>query len=156
MADISLARAATLPSAARSGFALCAFTLLCAVFLQKIALPGTGGLYPLSLFIFPATTIAAFLGGVLEINRTAFVWYSFFVLMGALCTVLSPSPHVSVLSLGFLVVAQFPLVFRNVSSDISYRRVIDFLSMVGCVSALIGVFQFMGQFAFGVDAAFFV
>jgi hypothetical protein len=155
MAEISLARATAVPTA-QSGFAVCALTLLSAVFLQKIALPGTGGLYPLSLFIFPAVTAVAFLAGVIEINTPAFVWYALFVAMGTLSTALSPSPHVSVLSLGFIVVAQFPLVFRTVSSDISYPRVMNFLSTVGCVSALIGVLQFTGQFVVGVDVAFFV
>jgi hypothetical protein len=155
MAEISLARATAVPTA-QSGFAVCALTLLSAVFLQKIALPGTGGLYPLSLFIFPAVTAVAFLAGVIEINTPAFVWYALFVAMGTLSTALSPSPHVSVLSLGFIVVAQFPLVFRTVSSDISYPRVMNFLSTVGCVSALIGVLQFTGQFVVGVDVAFFL
>jgi hypothetical protein len=155
MAEISLARATAHPTA-QSGFALCGATLLAAVFLQKIALPGTGGLYPLSLFIFPAGTTAAFLAGVLEVNTTAFLWYALFALTGTLSTALSPSPHVSVLSLGFLVTAQFPLVFRIARPDFSYRRMMNFLSMVGCVSALIGVFQFAGQFVLGADVAFFL
>jgi len=155
MAEMSQAGAAATPTA-RLAFALCAFTLLSAVFLQKIALPGTGGIYPLSLFIFPAVTAAAFLAGVLEINTAAFIWYALFVSIGTLSAALSPSPHVSVLSLGFLVVAQLPLVFRSVSSDISYRRVMQFLSTFGCICALIGVLQFTGQFALGADIAFFL
>lgn len=155
MAEISLAGTTVRP-AARSGFALCAFTLLSAVLLQKIALPGTGGVYPLSLFLFPAVTAGAFFTGVLEVNMTAFIWYTAFVLIGILSAALSPSPHVSVLSLGFLVVAQLPLVFRCTAPDISYPRVLNFLSTLGCVSALIGVFQFMGQFVFGLDVVFFL
>jgi hypothetical protein len=127
-----------------------------AVFLQKIALPGTGGIYPLSLFIFPAVTAAAFFTGILEINTTAFFWYAGFVLMGIISTALSPSPHVSVLSLGFLVVVQLPLVFRCKSPDIPYKRVLEFLSTLGCVSALIGILQFAGQSAFGLDVVFFL
>ncbi|WP_175361165.1 hypothetical protein [Bradyrhizobium sp. STM 3843] len=142
--------------AVRSGFAVCALTLVSAVFLQKIALPGTGGLYPLNLFVFPAVTIAAFLAGVLEINTIALVWYALFVSLGALSTALSPSPHVSALSLGFFVVAQFPLVFRNASSENFQRRMMSFLSTVGCVCALIGVLQFVGQFVVGPDVAFFL
>src|SRR5579872_2751837 len=153
MAEIPLARGLAAP-AAQSGFALCGFTLLSAVLFQKIALPGTGGLFPLSLFIFPAATAAAFIVGVLEINTTAFIWYALFVVMGTLSAALSPSSHVSVLSLGFLVVAQLPLVFRCVSSETSYPRLIDFLSAVGCLCALIGVLQFVAQFVIGVDAAF--
>lgn len=155
MTEISLARAPA-ASAAQSGFALCAVTLVSAVLLQKIALPGTGGLFPVSLLIFPAVTGVAYLLGTLEINTTAFIWYALFVLTGTLSAALSPSPHVSVLSLGFLVVAQLPLVFRCVSSDISYARLLDFLSVVGCLSAVVGVLQFAGQFTVGVDAAFFL
>jgi hypothetical protein len=153
MAEISLVRATP---AARSGFALCGFALVSAVVLQKIALPGTGGSFPASLFIFPAVTGVAFLAGVLEINTTAFIWYALFVLLGTLSAALSPSPHVSVLSLGFLVVAQLPLVFRCASSEISYPRLLNFLSVVGCLGALIGVLQFAGQFVIGVDGAFFL
>jgi hypothetical protein len=153
MAEISLVRATP---ATQSGFALCGFALLAAVVLQKIALPGTGGLFPASLLIFPAVTGIAFLVGVLEINTTAFIWYALFVLMGTLSAALSPSPHVSVLSLGFLVVAQLPLVFRCASSEISYPRLLNFLSVVGCLGALIGVLQFVGQFVVGVDGAFFL
>ena len=155
MAEISLARASA-RSAAQSGFSLCAFTLFVAVFLQKIALPGTGGLFPASLLIFPAVTTAAFLFGVIEINTKAFIWYALFILVGTLSAALSPSPHVSVLSLGFLVVAQLPLVFRCASSEISYLRLLNFLSAIGCLSALIGVLQFTGQFVVGVDTAFFL
>jgi hypothetical protein len=155
MTEISLAKGAPW-SAARSGLLLCASVIMLAVFLQKIALPGTGGVYPLSLFIFPAVTAAAFLAGVLEVNTTAFIWYAGFVLIGIISAALSPSPHVSVLSLGFLVVAQLPLVFRCKSPDIPYRRVLEFLSTLGCVSALIGVLQFAGQSVFGVDVVFFL
>jgi hypothetical protein len=155
MAEISLAGAPAMPTA-RAGFALCGFALLSAVLFQKIALPGTGGLFPASLFIFPAVTGVAFLAGVLEINTNAFIWYALFVLLGTLGATLSLSPHVSVLSLGFLVVAQLPLVFRCASSEISYPRLLNFLSTVGCLSALIGVLQFAGQFVIGVDAAFFL
>ena len=152
----SLSAGTTAASTARSGFLVCGFTLLCAVFLQKIALPGTGGLYPLSLVIFPALTTAAFLAGVIEINTTAFVWYALFVLLATLSAALSPSPHLSVLSLGFIVVAQFPLVFRMVSPDLSYRRMMRFVSAVGCIAALIGVAQFVAQFVLGSDIAFFL
>jgi hypothetical protein len=155
MAESSVAEASARP-AAQSGFILCAVTLLAAVFLQKVALPGTGGLYPVSLLIFPAITAGGFLAGVIEINTTAFIWYAVFVLLGTLSTAMSPSPHVSVLSLGFLVVAQLPLVFRCTASDIPYRRMLEFLSTFGCVCALVGVFQFLGQFVLGVDIAFFL
>ena len=155
MNEISLAKGTPWPLA-RSGFVLCASVLVLAVFLQKIALPGTTGIYPLSFFIFPAVTAAAFFAGILEVNTTAFIWYAGFVLMGIISTALSPSPHVSVLSLGFLVVAQLPLVFRCKSPDIQYRRVLEFLSTLGCVSALIGILQFAGQSAFGLDVVFFL
>src|SRR3954468_15526464 len=156
MAETSIAGATTALRNAQSTFVLCVFTLLSAVFLQKIALPGTGGIYPLNLLIFPAVATASFLAGVIEINTTAFIWYALFALVGTLSAALSSSPHVSVLSLGFLVVAQFPLVFRCVQPNICYRRVMNFLSTVGCISALVGVFQFMGQFVVGVDIAFFL
>jgi hypothetical protein len=155
MADISLARAPARP-AAQFGFALCSSALLLEVFLQKIALPGTGGIYPLSLLIFPAVTAAAFLAGMLEVHTAAFAWYAGFILIGTLSTALSPSPHVSVLSLGFFVVAQLPLVFRCTSPDIPYRRMLSFLSTLGCLCAVIGVLQFMGQFVVGVDVVFFL
>jgi hypothetical protein len=155
MAEISLADATARP-AAQSGFALCASTLLLEVLLQKIALPSTGGIYPLSLFIFPAVAAAAFLTGVLEVNTVAFIWYAAFIVMGTVSAALSPSSHVSVLSLGFLVVAQLPLIFRCKSPDMSYTRVLEFLSTLGCVCALIGVLQFMGQFVVGVDVVFFL
>src|SRR3954471_18308335 len=148
--------AAIARSSEQSSFAVCAVTLLCSVFLQKIALPGTGGLYPLNLFVFPAVTAAGFLAGRLEINTAAFIWYALFVSMGAVSAALSPSAHVSVLSLGFLVVAQAPLVFRSTSTGMSYRRILDLLSSVGCVTAVIGVVQFAGQFAVGPDVAFFL
>lgn len=154
MADAPVARAIALPTA-QSGFAVCVLMLLCAVFLQKIALPATGGLYPLNLLVFPAVTIAAFLGGVLEVHTTAFIWYAFVVSLGTLSTALSPSPHISVLSLGFFVVAQCPLAFRG-ASEISSYRVIKLVSTVGCVTAVIGVLQFAGQFVVGADIAFFL
>jgi hypothetical protein len=155
MAEISLSGAIA-RTATQSGYALCVSTLLFEVFLQKIALPGTGGIYPLSLLVFPVLTAVAFTTGVLEVNTTAFVWYAAFVLIGIVSAALSPSPHVSVLSLGFLVVAQLPLVFRCTSPDVPYQRMLDFLSTLGCVCALIGVLQFVGQFVLGVEVVFFL
>ena len=155
MAEVSLTGVTARP-AAQSGFALCALTLLSGLLLQKIALPGTGGIYPLSLLMFPAATAVFFVAGVLEINTAAFIWYALFVLMGTLSTAMSLSPHVSGLSFGFLLVAQFPLVFRCASSEIPYQRILNFASTLGCVSALIGVLQFAGQFVLGIDVVFFL
>src|SRR4051812_44261016 len=113
MAEISIASAGANRSA-QSAFVLCTVSLLSAVFLQKIALPGTGGIFPLNLLVFPAVTIAAFVAGILEVNTAAFIWYALFALVGSFGAALSSSAHVSVLSLGLLIVAQFPLVFRCV------------------------------------------
>ncbi|MGJ4931211.1 hypothetical protein ACQR1I_34130 [Bradyrhizobium sp. HKCCYLS2038] len=143
-------------SSAQSVFAICASALLSSVFLQKIALPGTGGLYPLNLLIFSAVTAAGFVAGRLEINTSAFAWYALFVIFGALSTALSPSSHVSALSLGFFVVAQAPLIFRCVETGIPYDRILGLLSIVGCLSAAMGIVQFLGQFVVGADIAFFV
>jgi hypothetical protein len=155
MTEISLAKGTPWPLA-RSGFLLCASVLVLAAFFQKVALPGTGGIYPLSLFIFPAVTAAAFFAGILEVNTTAFIWYAGFVLIGIISAAVSPSPQVSLLSLGFLVVAQLPLVFRCKSPDIPYGRVLEFLSTLGCTSALIGIAQFAGQSVLGLDVVFFL
>jgi hypothetical protein len=123
MSDLSLPRAANLSAAsAQTAFLLCAATLLCAVFLQKIALPGTDGLFPLNLFIFPALTLLAFVFGVIEINAPAFACYALLILAGAVSAAISPSNHVSALSLGFLLVVQFPLAFRLIHSEFPYRR----------------------------------
>ena len=153
MSELTLTRATT-PSAAQSGFALCAFSLLSAIILQKIALPGTDRIFPLSLFILPAITALAVVSNMLEINITAFAWYALFVLAAALSTAVSPSAHVSVLSLGLLLVVQFPLVFRLGPSRIPYGRLLAFLSTVGCICALLGVLQFVSQFVFGSEVAF--
>jgi hypothetical protein len=155
MTERSLAEAAPWP-VVRPGFLLCASVLVMAAFFQKIALPGTNGIYPLSLIIFPAVTAAAFIRGVLEVNTTAFIWYAGFVLAGIISAAVSPSPQVSVLSLGFLVVAQLPLVFRCKSPDIPYSRLLEFLSTLGCTSALIGIAQFAGQAVLGPDVVFFL
>ena len=68
MSNISLARESAYPLV-RSGFVLCACVLVMAVFLQKIALPGTGGIYPLSLFIFffDVKPEAAHVSGILSL-----------------------------------------------------------------------------------------
>jgi hypothetical protein len=155
MAEISPTRA-TIQPATQLGSALCASVLLSAVLLQKIALPGTGGLYPLNLVIFPTVATLSFVFGVLQIDTAAFLWYALFVLVGMLSTAMSPSPHVSVPSLGFLLVVQFPLVFRLASSGISYRHVLTFLSTVGCICAVIGLLQFASQFVLGSNVAFFL
>ncbi|MGJ4951801.1 hypothetical protein [Bradyrhizobium sp. HKCCYLS20291] len=154
MAKSAVASAAG--SNAKAGFAICALALLSSVFLQKVALPGTGGLYPLNLVIFPALTAAGFLSGRLEVNTSAFAWYALFIILGGLSTALSPSAHVSALSLGFFVVAQAPLVFRISAAELPYARILGLLSTIGCISAAIGVAQFVGQFAVGADIAFFV
>jgi hypothetical protein len=154
MAEISLTRAIT-PSAAQLGSVLCASVLLSAVLFQKVALPGTRGIYPLNLVVFPAVATLSFVFGVLQIDTVAFLWYALFVLAGALSAAMSPSAHLSLLSLGFILVVQYPLVFR-LASEISYRRVLAFLSAVGCICALIGLLQFASQFVFGSNVAFFL
>jgi hypothetical protein len=157
MSELTLTKATT-PSTVSTqfSFALCAFSLLSAIFLQKIALPGTDGLFPLNVFIFPAITALAVVFNMLEINITAFAWYALFVLAGALSIAVSPSAHVSVLSLGLLLVVQFPLVFRLGPSRIAYGRLLTFLSTVGCICALLGVLQFVSQFVVGSQVAFFL
>jgi len=157
MTDVSLPRGAALPATrAQAGFVLCALTLLSAVFLQKIALPGTGGQHPLNLFIFPAITLAAFLLGVIEANALALSCYALLVIAGGISAAMSPSSQVSVLSLGYLLVVQFPLVFRLAASEFSHQRLLRFMSSLGCLCALMGVAQFLAQFAFGSRAAFFL
>jgi hypothetical protein len=155
MAELALTGAATSSAEkVQSGFRLCALALLSSVLLQKLALPGTDGVFPLNLFVFPAITALAFLIGILEVNVAAFAWYSLFVLFGVLSSAASPSARVSALSLGLLLVAQFPLIFRVGPSGFPYRRLLAFVSSFGCICALIGVLQFAGQFVVGTRVAF--
>jgi hypothetical protein len=157
VSDVSLPRTAY-PSAAiaQTAFALCAVTLLSSIFLQKIALPGTGGYHPLNLVVFPALTLLAFVLTVIEVNTATFVWYALLVVAGAISLAVSPSAQVSALSLGYLLVVQFPLIFRLVPSEFSHQRLLSFVSTVGCICALVGVLQFAAQFIVGTRIAFFL
>ncbi|HLH93091.1 MAG TPA: hypothetical protein VKX28_32100 [Xanthobacteraceae bacterium] len=135
------------------GFRLCAMTCLAAVFLQKLALPGTAGLLALNLFVFLAAALAAFLLAAVEINRPAFLWYAAFATAGALSLAMSRSPRVSALSLGLLLLVQLPLVFR-VTSSLRPERLWRLVSTLGCVFAAVGVIQFAAQFVVGPRLAF--
>src|SRR5262245_13115569 len=105
MSVVSIPQAADSPLVkSQSGMALCAAMVVAATVLQKVALPGTGGEFPLNLLIFPAATLLAFLFGVIEINAPAFICYALFVVGGVVSVAISPSAHVSALSLGFLFV----------------------------------------------------
>jgi hypothetical protein len=77
---------------------LCFGTLVSAVFLQKIALPGTGGSLPLNLCIFLVVAITAFVFDVVEINPPALLWYVLFVGAGALSMAQSSSGRASVVT----------------------------------------------------------
>jgi hypothetical protein len=157
MTDVLLPRAASLPATrTQAAFILCVVTLLSSIFLQKIALPGTGGQHPLNLVIFPATTLAAFLLGVIEVNTPALLFYSLVVLAGGISAAMSPSGQMSLLSLGYFLAVQFPLIFRLTALEFSYQRLLKFLSAIGCIFALLGVAQFLAQFAFGSHTAFFL
>lgn len=157
MSELTLTRGRTSSGVnTQSGFALCAFSLVSAIFFQKIALPGTDGIFPISLFILPTITALAVVFNILEINIRAFACYALFVFAGVLSATASPSAHVSVLSLGLLLVVQFPLVFRLGPSRIPYERLLTFLSTVGCICALLGALQFVSQFVFGSQVAFFM
>ena len=140
MTDVLLPRAASLPATrTQAAFILCAVTLLSSIFLQKIALPGTGGQHPLNLVIFPATTLAAFLLGVIEVNTPALLFYSLVVLAGGISAAMSPSGQMSLLSLGYFLAVQFPLIFRLTALEFSYQRLLKFLAAIGCIFALLGV-----------------
>jgi hypothetical protein len=104
----------------------------------------------------PALTMLAFVFGTIEINLSAFAWYTLFILAGVGSMIASPSGQVSALSLGLLLVVQFPLIFRLVPSEFSYRQLLNFLSSVGCICALLGCVQFLVQFILGSDVAFFL
>jgi hypothetical protein len=140
----------------QAGFATCAGVLLAAVFLQKIALPGTDGRFPLNLAIFPMATVAAFALRALELNSRALAFYVLFLLAGAASFVSSSSPQLSALSLGFLLTVQFPLVFKLASPEPSYRRLLHSLSTLGCQCAILGTLQFAVQFIVGSRLAFFL
>src|SRR5262249_3388682 len=134
-------------------YGLCAATLLAAIFLQKLALPGTNSLLPLNLLIFLAATFFAFLFEVVEINSRALLLYALFVMAGALSMAVSPSPRVSALSLGLLLLVQLPLVFR-LARSFPPARLWRLVSTVGCACAAAGVLQFVAQFALGPRIAF--
>jgi hypothetical protein len=157
MSAISIPHAAH-PSLARTetGYAVCTIILLASTVLQKVALPGTGGEFPLNLFVFPAATLLAFLFGVIEINSPAFICYALFLVAGAISVAVSPSAHVSALSLGFVSVVQLPLIFKLAYPAISYQRILHFVSTIGCVFALLGILQFGAQFLVGSRIAFFL
>lgn len=140
---------------ADAAFALCASTLLASIVLQKVALPGTAGVFPLNLVIFPMMAALAFALGALEIDRRALVWLAAFLAVAALSTALSPSPHVSLFSLAFLLVVQLPLVFRLVGQK-SYADLLNFVSTLGCFFAAVGALQFAAQFVVGSHIAFFL
>jgi hypothetical protein len=157
MSALTLTKPAT-PSgvSTQSGFALCAMALLSAVFLQKIALPGTDGILPLNLLLLPAIMGLALAFNLLEINIAAFAWYAMLILVGGLSAALSPSARVSALSLGLLFVVQLPLIFRLAPPSVPYERLLALLSTIGCICALLGVLQFVGQLFVGSDVAFFL
>lgn len=140
-------------SRAEAAFRFCAGTLLAAIFLQKLALPGTGGDLPLNLFLFLAATMSAFVFEVAEINPSALLWYALFVVTGAFSMAVSPSPRASGLSLGLLLLVQLPLVFRMTSS-FPTERLWRLVSTVGCACAAAGVLQFAAQFILGPRLAF--
>jgi hypothetical protein len=143
-------------ASSEAGFLLCAGTLLAAIFLQKIALPGTGGILPLDLFILPLIVLSALLLGLLEINATALLWYALFAFAGAVSLLLSSSARASATSLGFLFVVQLPFVFRLASPELPSRRIWRLASSIGCICAAAGVLQFAAQFVVGSGAAFFL
>jgi hypothetical protein len=142
--------------ASQVGFATCASVLLAAVFLQKLALPGTDGRFPLNLAVFPTIVIAAFALRVLELDFRALACYVLFLFAAALSFVSSSSPRVSALSLGFLLAVQFPLAFKFSDAGPCYRRLLHLLSMIGCLCAVLGVLQFAAQFVVGSRLAFFL
>src|SRR5690349_2629404 len=118
-------------SRAEAAFRFCAGTLLAAILLQKLALPGTDGGLPLNLFLFLAAALSAFVFEVAEINPSALLWYALFVATGAFSMAVSPSPRASGLSLGLLLLVQLPLVFRMTSS-FPTERLWRLVSTVGC------------------------
>ena len=139
-----------------AAFLLCSGTLVCAVFLQKIAMPGTEGSVPINLVFFPAAAFCAFFFNVIEINPTALLWYALFVATGVVSLAVASSARASPLSLGLLLAVQLPLVFRLAPSLHTLVRLRGFVSTLGCVCAAVGLVQFTAQFALGSRAAFFL
>ena len=142
--------------ASDAAFLLCSGTLVSAIFLQKIAMPGTEGSLPINLVLFLAAGFCAFLFDVVEINPTALLWYALFVVTGAVSLAVSSSARASPLSLGLLLAVQLPLVFRLAPSLLTLVRLRGFVSTLGCVCAAVGLVQFTAQFVVGSRIAFFL
>lgn len=138
------------------GFSICVLLVLLSVFFQKIALPGSNGILPVSFLGLAGISAAGILLGQLRVSVPTLACYLLFLFLASLSFAISTSGELSVASLGFFMVVQFPLMLRLRPGSFNYSRLLDYFNDLMVVLAIFGIVQFFLQFAIGQRAAFFL
>jgi hypothetical protein len=142
-------------SARTGGFVLVAVLLTACIFLQKLALPGTAGVYSLFLAVLPVMAFIGFATGVLTVDLVSGVFFCLFIALAITSYLISDSVALSTDSLLLLILLQAPFVFRLAEGALNAERLFDLFTDICTIIALFAVVQFAAQFVFGDHIAFF-
>lgn len=124
-----------------------------AIFLQKIAIPGTGRLISFSLITTVLALTIAFTKRILIIDARSLIWLTGLLGIICLCTAFGAASKFSTSSLMLFSVIHFMYVFR-LRGSLSAARSIRIFRNCMCIIALCAFAQFQLQFVLGAKYAF--
>lgn len=138
----------------RSAHVMCALLLILSIFFQKVAIPGTGGLLPMSFLGLVGLAGYGLVTGQLVASLGTLTLFVAFALLATLSAIASTAVGLSRFSLAFLLVVQFPLALRLASGAMDPDWPLDLFNRLMAVVAALGIAQFLAQFALGPTIPF--
>ncbi|MEZ5826488.1 MAG: hypothetical protein R3C97_17695 [Geminicoccaceae bacterium] len=127
--------------------------LLCVTVLQRLALPGSGGVIGVGFAVAFALTVHAVIRGRLRLDPVRFALYAFMAAT-LLLTLFGRVERFSIDSLFMLLVLYLPFILMVEVTRDTFELMLEVFQRVMILSALAGLAQFAIQVVLGPDAMF--
>lgn len=143
------------PVVRNKGYVLCVLLILAATLFQKIALPGTSGVLPITTIILPILVVSGWCLGLLLIDIYAFFALVAFLTSASISLYLNGgSTKVSFGSIALFTMVQSVLIFRRPSGAYGFSKAAEFFRNWMYVLAILGIAQYALQYIISAKFAF--
>lgn len=143
------------PIVRNKGYVLCVLLILAATLFQKIALPGTSGVLPITTIILPILVVSGWCLGLLLIDIYAFFGLVAFLTAASASLYLNGgSTKVSFGSIALFTMVQSVLIFRRPPGAYGYGKAAGFFRDWMYMLAILGIAQYALQYIISAKFAF--
>lgn len=143
------------PIDGNQGYTLCVLLILAATLFQKIALPGTSGVLPITTIILPILVFAGWGLGVLLVDMYAFFGLVAFMTSASISLYVNGgATKVSFGSIALFAIVQSVLIFRRPPEASGFSRAANFYSSWMYILAIAGIAQYGLQYVISAKFAF--